>query len=57
MDENVLQDVKIDETVMEGKMLFDASNPNRLYNLRCAERLFLVAAYEMIDCSWNKRRK
>ncbi|MCP9256921.1 hypothetical protein DINM_000158 [Dirofilaria immitis] len=51
-----IQDVKIDETVMEGKMLFDASNPNKLYNLRCVERLFLVVAYETINCNWNKRR-
>ncbi|KAM3717434.1 THUMP domain-containing protein [Dirofilaria immitis] len=51
-----IQDVKIDETVMEGKMLFDASNPNKLYNLRCVERLFLVVAYETINCNWNKRQ-
>uniref|UniRef100_A0A8R1TVY4 Uncharacterized protein n=1 Tax=Onchocerca volvulus TaxID=6282 RepID=A0A8R1TVY4_ONCVO len=51
-----IQDVKIDETIMEGKMLFDASNSDKLYSLRCAERLFLVVAYEMIDCNWNKRQ-
>ncbi|EFO20604.2 hypothetical protein LOAG_07887 [Loa loa] len=51
-----IQDVKIDEIIMEGKMLFDASNSNKLYNLRCVERLFMVAAFEMIDRSWNKRQ-
>lgn len=51
-----IQDVKIDGSIVEGKVLFDASNSNKLCNLRCAERLFLVAAYEIIDCSWNKRQ-
>uniref|UniRef100_A0A158Q8K9 UPF0020 domain-containing protein n=1 Tax=Elaeophora elaphi TaxID=1147741 RepID=A0A158Q8K9_9BILA len=51
-----IQDVKIDETIMEGKMLFDASDSSNLYNIRCAERLFLVSACEMIDHSWNKRQ-
>ncbi|KAL3984684.1 hypothetical protein ACH3XW_35555 [Acanthocheilonema viteae] len=51
-----IQDVKIDATTVEGKILFNASNPNNLYNLRCAERLFLVSAYEIIDRSWSKRQ-
>uniref|UniRef100_A0A915PPI5 Uncharacterized protein n=1 Tax=Setaria digitata TaxID=48799 RepID=A0A915PPI5_9BILA len=51
-----LQDVKIDATVMEGKMLFDASNFDRFDCLRCVERLFLVVAYEVINESWNKRQ-
>ncbi|VDO24522.1 unnamed protein product [Onchocerca flexuosa] len=51
-----IQDVKIDETIMEGKILFDASNSDKLNSLRCAERLFLVVANEMIDCNWNKRQ-
>ncbi|VDK86037.1 unnamed protein product [Litomosoides sigmodontis] len=51
-----IPDVKIDEIIMEGKMVFDASNSNNLYNLRCVERLFVVSTYEMIDRSWNKRQ-
>ncbi|CAG9534378.1 unnamed protein product [Cercopithifilaria johnstoni] len=51
-----IRDVKIDETIMEGKILFDASNSNNLYSLRCAERLFLVSAYETIDRIWSKRQ-
>uniref|UniRef100_A0AAF5Q563 THUMP domain-containing protein n=1 Tax=Wuchereria bancrofti TaxID=6293 RepID=A0AAF5Q563_WUCBA len=34
-----IQDVKIDGTIIEGKVLFDASNFNKLCNLRCAESL------------------
>ncbi|VDN17241.1 unnamed protein product [Gongylonema pulchrum] len=44
------------EKILEGKILFEVNcfvEPN---TLRCMERLFLVIAYEDIDCSLNKRQ-
>ncbi|VDN05666.1 unnamed protein product [Thelazia callipaeda] len=51
-----LESMEISETTRGGKILFDANDPSQLYGLRCAERLFIAVAYELVDRCMNKRQ-